>query len=164
MKYCANCGTKMSDENLVCPQCGYSSMDSQTKNSEQIIPSTTPTNVKQQSKKNKQVKWYILIPIVIIISILTSVIVSMSVTNHIINTNSINNDYDLQLLSTDCPEDEYGHHSWGSATCEHPAVCLNCGVYKDNELGYHAFELDEETGLVECWHCHMLKDDYDSKE
>lgn len=153
MKFCANCGTKMSDEINTCPQCGYSFDNNTTQpitNPQQNIPTE---KYKSQSKKNKPVKWSVLIPIVVIISIITSIVVSS------LFGNFRNYNYITPSSTEVCPASEYGNHDWGSATCIEPAQCRECGTYKDNQLGNHKW-WENSYGFEECYYCDMLYDDY----
>lgn len=152
MKFCAKCGTQISNGIKTCPQCGYFFDENQFKTT---INEYANANEKA---KNKSVKFYIIIPIVIIISIFTSIIVCVVVAN------PINSNYVTQSSKEACPEDEYGNHDWSSAKCTAPAQCYNCNVYKDNKLGHHHFYTDK-NGICDCSYCGMLYDDYiDSKE
>ncbi len=156
MRYCTKCGTQIADESTVCPQCQTSIKNQYTPN-QQSIP------------KKKFNKLYIVIPLIIIataliVFVITYFIFPRSSNIESVSDSNIEDNFVVDTIYDTCPEDEYGHHSWGSATCEHPAVCLNCGAYKDNKLGHHDFEYDEETDMIVCWHCNMPKDEYDGKE
>ena len=150
MKFCAKCGAQLPDEATTCLNC-------QT-------PSTP-----LPSQKKKINKLYFFLPILLI----AASAVTFAATHFLLPQSSDTTDaksnetsvfVETASNSDVCPADEYGHHSWGSATCEHPAVCLECGAYRDNKLGYHDFDYDEETDMIVCWHCDMPKEEYENKE
>ena len=163
MKFCEKCGTQITDEIAMCPQC------------QTLINNHIPTNLPPQSPaKTKSIKMYFIIPLIVVFTALITISIvyfvlpndSKSIddshSNSSVNNSSTDNTF-TTTINDACPEDEYGHHSWESATCERPAYCWECGAYKDDKLGYHDFELDEETGLIKCWYCNMLKSDYDKE-
>lgn len=147
MKYCANCGTQMSDETQTCPQCQTSTNNQCSLNTNSI------------PKRNKLIKLYIVIPIVIVVTIITSITTCFVLQNFTDKGN-----FTLQSTNDTCPAAEYGHHDWASANCTEPAQCYNCGAYRDDRLGNHSW-WENSDGFEECYYCDMLYDDYiDSKE
>ena len=147
MKFCAKCGMQLLDEAIVCPQC------------------STPTDnqIKKKTKQHVRKKFnimYILVPLIIITFVMNVFTITFFV---LPNYNSENGLSFSSTVNNTCPADKYGHHSWSPAKCTNPSHCYNCGAYKDNKLGNHDFNLDDETGLIVCWNCNMLKDDYDNK-
>jgi len=68
---------------------------------------------------------------------------------------------DTKSTSNDkCPANEYGNHDWVSATCVKPTHCSNCGLYKDENLAnYHNWDTDD-SGLIKCNNCSILRDDW----
>lgn len=144
MKYCAKCGTQMSDDVAVCPQCH----PEKNKLEPQLSIQSPPT----KSITSK-----------IIPFILTNVIISILTLIAIIGMYFIlpsnNNSENSNNWNSTCPADEYGYHDWSTAKCTEPAHCYECGAYRDDKLGEHMFETDDD-GLRSCWHCGMLYEVY----
>ncbi len=162
MKFCAKCGAQMPDEAETCPQCNFPVFD----------PSdVTPTKAKTPKKKINNL--FIVVPLTIVVSAITSFIVASSVLpkaapDKVIEnspvyeeTNSTNEDNTFTSETTEsvCPAQEYGNHSWSSANCTTPSHCYYCNAYKDEKLGYHEFYYDEDIDEIVCVWCHMFKDD-----
>ncbi len=156
MKYCAKCGTQMSDDTMVCPQCHPEINNQQPQTSNQTIP----------TKKNASNKIIPLISANIILSALTLIIL---VILHFIpsssnNPTNDNNNSDLgntnsNIYSSTCPEDEHGNHDWAPAKCTEPAQCYNCNTYRDDKLGNHSFYTDDD-GFCDCTYCGILYEVY----
>ncbi len=157
MKFCAKCGMQMSNESAICPQC-------QTPTNEQFLK----VSKKQCNAKKKFDITYIVIALVVtVLAFNIFAFAYFASTNNSNFSGGSNTNMGSEFTSgttlDTCPEDEYGHHDWSPATCVRPACCYNCNAYKDNNLGYHKFELDDETGIISCWYCYMLKEEYDSE-
>ena len=149
MKYCAKCGTQMSDETVVCPKC-HPEINNQP-------PSQSIASKNSSSK---------IVPLILtnaIVSVLTLIaIIIMYFNPPSINSTTSNDDNsnsNSNVVSSTCPADEYGNHDWSIPTCIKPAQCYKCDAYKDNTLGQHSFWTDSD-GFNECMHCGILYEVY----
>lgn len=162
MKYCAQCGTQISDDTMVCPKC-----HPEINNQQPHISSNNPPPQKKKSNKIFQ--------LVLTNTFLTSAILisnlfmyfnppstsgsTNNTTNTPTNQNNIISNSSNSYNSTTCPENEHGNHDWNSPTCSYPARCFNCGEYKDNTLGHHSFYTDD-NGICDCSYCGILYEVY----
>lgn len=66
---------------------------------------------------------------------------------------------DNNAFNSTCPASEYGYHDWSPARCTQPSQCYECGAYRDDKLGEHDFDTDND-GLCSCWYCGLLYEVY----
>lgn len=152
MKYCAKCGTPMSDDAVLCPQC-----HPETNNQQPQISSQEPQ--KNTSRKtNSFVLTNVVISILTLIATIGMHFVSPSINNSV-STNDNLNSTNSNVFNSICPADEYGNHDWAPAKCTEPAQCYNCNAYKDDKLGEHSFYTDDD-GFCDCTYCGILYDVY----
>lgn len=142
MKYCSKCGTQMSDDTVVCPQC-----HPETNNQQSQISNQLPPTKKTSSKIFPLILTNVIISALTLIATIGMYFISPSTNNSPNNNN------------TKCPANEYGNHYWSTPNCVSPAYCYHCGAYKDDKLGEHRFETDD-NGLISCWHCDILYEVY----
>ena len=142
MKYCSKCGTQMSDDTMVCPQCHPTTNNQQSQISNLITPP------KHTSNK--------IIPLIITNLIISSLTLIATIGMYFISplsSNSVNNN------NTPCPANEYGNHDWSIPNCVEPAHCYDCGAYKDDKLGEHNFWVTSDD-IKKCMHCGILYEVY----
>lgn len=151
MKYCAKCGMPMSDDTVLCPQCHPETNSQQPQNSNQTNPQNTSRKTNSLVLTN------------VVISILTLIAtIGMHLISPTINDSANNNDNpnsSSNVFNSTCPADEYGNHNWSTANCTEPAQCYKCDAYRDDKLGEHSFDTNDD-GLCSCWYCEMLYDVY----
>ena len=160
MKYCAKCGTPMSDDTTLCPKC-YPQVNHQHS---QNTPSPQILSKNHSEKKTNKTS-----PLIILNTILTAVILIALITMYFIspsNHNSTNGNNSSSTgnitsgsFNSTCPASEYGNHNWASANCTEPAKCYNCDAYKDDEYGNHEWTSANCTEPTHCRHCNEYKDD-----
>ena len=160
MKFCGNCGRRILDENIGCPDCRskevnqnkkslhgadektssatYSQKNPQEKLSElqkeDISPSSSEkknSKVKKGNLKSKLSKLYVVIPVTVVIT--AGLTFGMTKLIH--------------------------KHNWGPATCFAPAQCYGCYKYKDSKLGNHDWESPNCVEPAKCRHCNAYRDD-----
>ena len=149
MKYCAKCGTQMSDDTVVCPKCHpeINNLSSQHQNQVTTIKNTN-------SKSNPLILINIIISALTLIAVIVMHFIPLSIndtTNNNDNLNDNSNSHSNNVTST-CPASEYGNHNWSRATCQEPSYCYDCNAEKDGKLGNHYWDVDE-LGNRYCWDC-----------
>ncbi len=166
--FCKHCGSELSPECQFCPKCG-----TEAPIVTQYQPSTNnppKADANQQNILEKKIKsFYIIIPISMFITALITAIITCFIFSYIFdlgNTSNNNSNGSSSVESTNdvCPEDKNGIHQWGTANCVRPSVCWSCGAYKDDKLGHHEFHYDEDIEEIVCYHCHILKSEYDNQK
>ena len=166
MKYCPRCGTQLSDNFVVCPQCQTPINHNPISN--QAVQTSNNNCVTQPPKTSNKV-----VPLIIINIILTTLVLIVLIISYFIpspNSNSINNgdsanddSIPSDTIGSDCPANEYGNHNWSRATCQKPSYCYDCYKEKNDKLGNHSWDTDED-GNRYCWDCGIPYDDYISSE
>ena len=152
MKYCAKCGTQMSDDTVLCPQCNPESNKQQPQNLNQEIPRN---NISR--KTTHLVVSNIIISIITLIATIGTYFISPTSNNSANNNDNPNSNSDV--FNSTCPANEYGNHNWAPARCTEPAQCYNCDAYRDDKLGEHSFYTDDD-GFCDCTYCGILYDVY----
>ena len=164
MKFCEKCGTKISDETSICPQC-------QTPINNQVAQKQPSKNsTKENSPKKKVNKINVVIVIFLVINIILSATNTyfilyndkndsvIEVSNDAITKDDSNNIFETDI-TTPCPEDKNGIHNWQPATCIEPSKCKYCGTYRNNNLAAHHEWYDYDSGR-KCEHCGLSYEDY----
>ena len=152
MKYCAKCGTQMSDDAVLCPQCYPES------NKQQPLVPNQLTPLKNTSRKtNPLILANVMISTLTLIATIGMYFISPSINNSTNNNDSSNSS--SNIFNSTCPADEYGYHDWSTANCTKPSYCYECGAYRDDKLGQHHFHTDND-GLCSCWYCGILYEVY----
>jgi len=143
MKYCAKCGTQLSDDTMVCPKCHPETNKSQPQLS---IPSSPTKN--NSNKITPLILTNVIIATLTLIAVILMYFIQPSNNSSIGGTNS-------NVFTSTCPADAYGNHDWSPARCTEPSQCYNCNAYRDDKLGEHSFYTDDD-GFCDCSYCGML--------
>ena len=201
----------MNDELIKCPQCGFQAFDPTT-----ITVTTEKAYMKKLNKQFGVFTLTILATALITFTVASLVLpkssnadktetnsptietVSIEETNtpateteENVSTAIESTNTPATALNFGCPAQEYGNHSWDTATCLRPSKCYNCGVYKDDKignhnwqaatciepmicfwcdvykdekLGNHEFVYDEDIKEVVCRNCYLLRVEYDTEK
>lgn len=167
MKFCANCGTQILDEATGCPQCKTSPSNQQS------------TNNQHSHTSKKFNKMIIVIPLVVFATALITTIGSYFTLLYLNDIFPIKDESYIENIPEDaddsevntknetvisdsldkCPASEYGNHDWSRATCQEPSYCYDCNKEKNDKLGNHNWNSDED-GNRYCWDCGLPYDDF----
>ena len=154
MKYCAKCGTPMSDDTMVCPKC-----HPEINNQPPQIPSQSTSSINSSSKIVPLILTNVIVSVLTLIAIIIMYFNPPSINSTTSNNDNSNSNSNSNVVSSTCPADEYGNHDWSIPTCTNPAQCYKCDTYKDNTIGQHSFWTDSD-GFNECMHCGILYEVY----
>ena len=154
MKYCAKCGTQMSDDTTLCSQCHPEINNKHSQIPNQFIPTKNAT-----SKIIPLVLTNVIISMLTLIAVIIMYFITPPTNNLPSNNDNSNSNSNSDVVSSNCPADEYGNHDWSTPTCVNPAQCYKCDAYKDDKLGQHSFWTDSD-GFNECVYCGILYEVY----